>query len=77
VVKFWRSSTARFILLVFGIELILAGGMTLTLRSLTRVALEQDAQSFASSLTRDVRTAYAEQGRIGARNFSALRLLFS
>jgi signal transduction histidine kinase len=77
VAKFWRSSTARFILLVFGIELILAGGMTLTLRSLTRVALEQDAQSFASSLTRDVRTAYAGQGRVGARNFSALRLLFS
>lgn len=51
--------------------------MTLTLRSLTRVALEQDAQSFASSLTRDVRTAYAGQGRVGARNFSALRLLFS
>ena len=77
MVKFWRSSTARFILLVFGIELILAGGMTLTLRSLTRVALEQDAQSFASSLTRDVRTAYVEQGSVGARNFSALRLLFS
>ena len=51
--------------------------MTLTLRSLTRVALEEDAQSFASSLTRDVRTAYAGQGRVGARNFSALRLLFS
>jgi signal transduction histidine kinase len=77
VAKFWRSSTARFILLVFGIELILAGGMTLTLRSLTRVALEQDARSFAAGLTHDVRTAYAEQGRVGARNFSALRLLFS
>ncbi len=51
--------------------------MTLTLRSLTRVALEQDAQSFAASLTRDVRTAYAAEGRVGARNFSALRLLFS
>ncbi|MFM8542608.1 MAG: HAMP domain-containing protein [Chakrabartia sp.] len=77
MVKFWRSSTARFILLVFGIELILAGGVTLTLRSLTRVALEQDAQVFAEGLARDVRTAYVEQGRVGARNFSALRLLFS
>ena len=55
----------------------MAGGMTLTLRGLTRTALEQDAQSFAASLTRDVRRAYAEQGRVGARNFSALRLLFS
>ena len=75
--KFWRSSTARFILLVFGIELILAAGMTLTLRSLTRVALEQDARVFANGLTRDVRTTYAQQGKIGARNLSALRLLFS
>ena len=29
MLKFWRSSTARFITLVFGIELILAAGMML------------------------------------------------
>jgi signal transduction histidine kinase len=49
----------------------------LTLRSLTRTALEQDARTFAQSLSHDVQRAYAQQGKVGARNFSAVRLLFS
>lgn len=40
--RFWRSATARFLLLIFGIELILAAGMALALRAITRAELESD-----------------------------------
>lgn len=77
MLKFWRSSTARFITLVFGIELILAAGMTLTLRTLTRAELERDARSYAERLTRELAPIYARQGADDFRKLAALRILFS
>jgi signal transduction histidine kinase len=77
VLKFWRSSTARFITLVFGIELILAAGMTLTLRALTRAELENDAKAFAARLTEEVGTVYLEQGLENARKVIGLRVILS
>ena len=77
MIKFWRSSTARFITLVFGIELILAAGMTLTLRVLTRAELERDAKSYAAQLTQELGPVYLKQGREDFQKLAALRILFS
>jgi len=77
VLKFWRSSTARFITLVFGIELILAAGMTLTLRTLTRAELTRDAQNYAGRLTGELAPLYLRQGPEDFRKLAALRVLFS
>jgi hypothetical protein len=77
VLKFWRSSTARFITLVFGIELILAAGMTLTLRVLTRAELERDAKSYAAQLTQELGPVYLKQGKEDFQKLAALRILFS
>ena len=77
MIKFWRSSTARFITLVFGIELILAAGMTLTLRVLTRAELERDAKSYAARLTQELGPVYLKQGQDDFQKLAALRILFS
>ncbi len=77
MIKFWRSSTARFITLVFGIELILAAGMTLTLRVLTRGELERDAKSYAARLTQELGPVYLKQGKEDFQKLAALRVLFS
>lgn len=77
MLKFWRSSTARFITLVFGIELILAAGMTLTLRTLTRAELTRDAQNYAGRLTGELAPLYLRQGPEDFRKLAALRVLFS
>ncbi len=75
--KFWTSSTARFILLVFGIQLILSAGITLTLRTLTRLELEEDAQTYARMLSRDMAEAYRVGGDNAAQRMATLRLVFS
>ncbi len=75
--KFWNSSTARFILLVFGIQLILSAGITLTLRTLTRLELEEDAQTYARMLSRDMAEAYRVGGDNAAQRMATLRLVFS
>lgn len=77
MLKFWRSSTARFITLVFGIELILAAGMTITLRALTRAELERDAKSYAARLTEELGPVYLNRGKDDFRKLAALRVLFS
>lgn len=75
--KFWRSSTARFITLVFGIELILAAGMTITLRALTRAELERDAKSYAARLTDELGPVYLNRSKNDFQKLAALRVLFS
>lgn len=77
MLKFWRSSTARFITLVFGIELILAAGMTLTLRALTRAELEHDAKSYAARLTDELGPVYLNRGVEDFRKLAALRVLIA
>lgn len=77
MIKFWRSSTARFITLVFGIELILAAGMTLTLRALTRAELERDAKSYAARLTEELGPVYLNRGTEDFRKLAAIRVLMS
>ena len=75
--KFWRSSTTRFILLVFGIELILAASITLTLRGLTRAELQTDARAYAARMAQDIGRAYRTGNQQATQEAIFMRLVFS
>lgn len=75
--RFWRSSTTRFILLVFGIELILAASMTLTLRDLTRAELQADARAYATRMAQDIGRSYRTGDDAATRRAIFMRLVFS